>query len=295
MKKIKIIYLLLFAISITSCSPIHYYQVYDIESENTIKNDNNFLYSNNDCELKYDFWGKGGEVFFIFTNKTNTDICIDLKRSSFIQNDFAYNYYEQEIITANSISTSASMSSVSSSSVSNYYSDKVINYFDLYNGNYTKEITNAQNYKQSYTINTASVISEKNQNEIWIPANSSKIISVFNISSYAYLDCEDKEFTFPKKYSKIKKFTKQDTPLTFRNRILYRIADNKEEKVIDNEFWISNIINYTQDEFSEFVNYYDCFNDMLIESFEDYKYKRFDKFYNIYERKDAPIKKESSN
>ena len=55
MKKIKIVCLLLFALIITSCSSTRYYQVYNIESENTIKNDNNFLYSNEDCELKYDF------------------------------------------------------------------------------------------------------------------------------------------------------------------------------------------------------------------------------------------------
>ncbi|MEE0881895.1 MAG: hypothetical protein U0L65_00535 [Bacteroidales bacterium] len=267
MEKNKIVCLLLFALIITSCSSTRYYQVYNIESENTIKNDNNFLYSNEDCELKYDFWGERGDLFFIFTNKTNTDICIDLKRSSFIQNDFAYNYYDQEIITLNTIS-STNTTILSSTTT-------------LYKTKYTT--------LGSETQNTTSSISKKNASEIWVPANSSKTIFGFNLSSYIYFDCEDESFTLPKKQSEIKKYTKDNTPLTFRNRIVYHFVKDKEDKIIDNEFWISHLSNYTKKEFIDNIYYYNCFDIVgEIECIDDFKFKRFDRFYNVYELKDLP-------
>ena len=217
--------------------------------------------------MKYDFWGERGDLFFIFTNKTNTDICIDLKRSSFIQNDFAYNYYDQEIITLNTIS-STNTTILSSTTT-------------LYKTKYTT--------LGSETQNTTSSISKKNASEIWVPANSSKTIFGFNLSSYIYFDCEDESFTLPKKQSEIKKYTKDNTPLTFRNRIVYHFVKDKEDKIIDNEFWISHLSNYTKKEFIDNIYYYNCFDIVgEIECIDDFKFKRFDRFYNVYELKDLP-------
>lgn len=79
----------------SSCSSL-YFQVYNIEADNVVKKENNFIYSNEYCDIKYDLWSEKGNLSFVFTNNTDIDICLDMERSCFIRDGFAYSYFYSE-------------------------------------------------------------------------------------------------------------------------------------------------------------------------------------------------------
>lgn len=269
MKNLKIVFLLLISIlSFTACSPM-YYQVYNIESDDTIKKDNNFVFSNEDCEIKYDFWGEGGDLFFIFTNKTDKDICINLERSCFILNNFAHNYYESEVSITRSIATLHEFGKVAGASYS--ISDRR-----------ASETISVAATSSSISQKTSSTsVETKKPNKIWIPANSSKAISEFKILTNAFLDCSNKELDLPKKTSETIKYTKNNSPLIFSNRIVYHFANDSKDKIVENKFWIADYTNHNSTVVIETLMIKDCFGNSKSQKVFKIQ-ERFNSFYNIY-------------
>ena len=79
-----------FVLLATSCSTT-FYQVCTMES--TLKHsDNAITHIDENCEIIYDFWGPSGNAGFVFHNKTDKEIIIDLSRSFFIVNGLARDY-----------------------------------------------------------------------------------------------------------------------------------------------------------------------------------------------------------
>lgn len=268
MKNFKIVFLLLISIlSFTACSPM-YYQVYNIESDDTIKKDNNFVFSNEDCEIKYDFWGEGGDLFFIFTNKTDKDICINLERSCFILNNFAHNYYESEVSITRSIATLHEFGKVAGASYS--ISDRR-----------TSEAISVAAAASSLSKKTSSTsVETKKPNKIWIPANSSKAISEFKILTNAFLDCSDADIP-SKNLTKLGNYTKNNSPLIFSNRIVYHFANDSKDKIVENKFWIADYINYNKRQIFETFKTRNCITG-LNEKQKIFKVQKPYSFYNVY-------------
>jgi len=88
----QILFFLLIAFSVTSCK-VNYYQVYGVESNDLKQKDNSMVFENEDCKISYNLWGAYGSMAFIFENKTNQDIFIDLTQTFFIKNGAANDYY----------------------------------------------------------------------------------------------------------------------------------------------------------------------------------------------------------
>lgn len=103
---------------LSSCRSIssiyRYVQVYTVEpianATTAQKTDEGLVYENEDCIVSYHFWGEGGDAGFVFYNKTDKVIHIDLSQTFFVKNGVAYDYYIPTIITK---STSASTGSIS--------------------------------------------------------------------------------------------------------------------------------------------------------------------------------------
>lgn len=255
------------SMGLSSCNKL-YYQVYDVNSENMVQKDNSLVYENNDLKLMYNLWGENGSVGFIIQNKTNNDLFIDLTQTFFILNGKANDYFKNREFTKTSINE-ASLSAFYISNWSNY----------LWTNRYYVPAST------KYIKGTSTGVTTKEKAIICIPANSWKVIDEYKVTPSIKQTC-DKKTDYPKHKAVVSTYNKDNSPLTFRNRISYAFdKECKNLKQIENEFYVSDITNYSKKEIiqtvKEKVNCYD-----IIKTKRKYfKIGGPNKFYVTYKRK----------
>lgn len=93
---------------------------------------------------------------------------------------------------------------------------------------------------------------------IIIPPMSAKTIMGFAISDVVYNECNNNKFNVPNKRSEEKIFSKENTPLTFANRLAYHVGNNEQLFYIQNNFWVSRLTNYNGNFINENVTVDNC-------------------------------------
>jgi len=236
MKIKKYLLTLVIAIFITSCMPPSYIQVYKaIPSGKYLLKDMQIMFEDDNCKVIYNLWDEGGNIGFRFYNKTDQSIYLKLDKSFFILNGISYSYYQNRVFTYfNGTEVSSSKSSISSKSVSG------LNFFDLlqtnrYSASNTTGVMNSSGYTVSYN----------EEKEICIPALTAKIINEFKISSIPIRHCDLQRFP-TKTEINIAVFSKVNSPLVFSNRICYTIGKADIDVLFENEFYISEVVNYPE-------------------------------------------------
>lgn len=252
-----------------SCSK-NYYQVYSVKSDSMQTTHKGIVFANEDCEIVYDLWAESGSLDFAFVNKTNEDIHIDLASSFFIRNNIAYDYFSgKEYTTSYSVAVATSASVIESYQKFNYLNSE-------WNSAAIK-------FGESVGVGHSKSVSQREQPIVCVPANSIKIIPSFVVSDYVYLDCDDKKFNKPRQNSATLNYTKENSPLKFRNRIVYRKGVNSEKVVVDNDFWVSSLTNYSRKGVVAKKEIKSCISDFAPATIKYYfKIQSSDKFYNIY-------------
>ena len=232
-----IFYSLLFVCFFSSCKPI--YQVFELSSADSKTSNSNLVYENKDIKITYDFWSNGGQVYFKLTNKTDNELYIDWDKSHLIYNGISYEYW-------NDIEETSSFYAALSTSTSNTFSDAAINLFrDGVSGSSTSSTTSLG--KKIAAMTSTKV---KPKKIIFLPARSSVLVSKFIINKSPYYTCDfnlkGMKSRSPKKVS----FSKENSPLEFRNQILYSTDDKFiNRNTIDNSFYISGISFMTEKTF----------------------------------------------
>lgn len=241
MRKIKsIILLITLALLFTSCKTT-YFQVYKTTpTNNLIKTNNQLVYEDVNCVVTYNLWDDGGDMGFLFHNKSDKEIYLHLDESFFVLNGVAHDYYHDRIFT-NSSSSEASSSKTTTASTS----ITGINYFNVLqtksiNANNSVGLVSTSGYSTAY----------REKNVINIPPQASKIISEYNINSALFRDCD--LFKYPTKSQiKTKSFGKADSPIVFSNRLAYSVGKDGELMRFENEFYVTEITNYPEEEILE--------------------------------------------
>lgn len=257
----------------TSCFPTTYFQVYKTEpTDKSILKDNLLVYEDDNCKVLYDFWSDNGDIGFRFFNKTDMTIYLNLEESFFILNDIAHDYYQNRTYTNAKNTGVTSVSALGGSK-----SVTGINYFDLLQTN--KLFTTSSIGVSSSAGYSVAYIEEK---IVAIPSNTSKIISEYSINSSLYRDCD--LYKYPtKNHLKSKSFTKSTSPLVFSNRLVYRIEKNENPIKFVNEFYVTEITNYSESAITErkYEEYCDQKNTISTLFFKDISP---DKFYIKYSK-----------
>lgn len=87
-------------LSFTSCNVGYYYQVFEVKpvSDNSKVINDTIVFEDNNCIILYDFWKEGGNTGFVFYNKSDSNIYIDMSETFFIKNNVVtYDYYNKGI------------------------------------------------------------------------------------------------------------------------------------------------------------------------------------------------------
>lgn len=220
----------------TSCTFKNYYQVVTTKPENGRIIKDKIVFEDSNCTVNYNFWNEGGKVNLSIFNKTQNDIVVNLKKTFFVLNGVAYEYYQNRILSQ-SINNGTAITS-------NYLPS-------IWNKN-TSQITGIS------TSNSSATYVEKY--ELSIPPNTSINIGEYNLRRVEYQYCDFVHYPSKSKVQKIT-FLKSTSPDVFSNLITYSIKN--EIFRIENRFYVSEITNKPESLMLENVNKSDCGEKLL--------------------------------
>ncbi len=267
MKTKNLIQFVLITLLLTSCTTTrNFYQVCKTTPEKDIKLIDNFLvYEDDNCKVLYNIWENGGNIGFTFLNKTTTNIYINLEECFFVINGNANNYYKNRVY---SYSTNTSMGQSVAKSMTG------MNYLELVQ----------TNSAAANTISThGTTVSVNEEKIICIPSMASKSIKEYNIIQSPYRDCDLLRYP-TKKQVKTLRFTKENSPIVYGNRIEYKIGQTGKTITLENNFFVSEITNYPESEIIESKRETNCGKESInLYLLKDYfKNVSPDKFYISY-------------
>ena len=236
MKTLKL-FLLLFASFIVASCKTNYYQVYETRSSDLVQKNNSMIFENEDCKISYNLWSNKGSMAFIFENKTDKDIFVDLSQSFFIKNGGANDYFQNrtfETRTYESISLGYSVKDTYLNPT-NYWESR----YDVPTTTSAKEIAKAK-------VGSSMSVSIKEPDFVCVPANSYKEFAYYTINPSFIRTC-DKKLDQPSTDVVLKTYNENNSPLKFKNRIAYSFVNNKTSlKHIENSFWLVSVKNYSK-------------------------------------------------
>jgi len=274
MKTKKTVFIAIIAVILTSCAsvPTNFYQVYKVVPASNIALKNNaLLYEDASCKVTYDLWSDGGNIGFLFANKTETNIYINLEECFFVRNGIANNYFKNRVYTTtSSFGSSTALGASASRTITG------VNYFDLLQSNnlsLNKSVASVSTSGSSVSINEDKIIC--------IPAYSAKRISEYCISQSLYRDCD--LFIYPnKKQLKSVTFTADNSPIVCSNRIEYKLGQTGAPVKIENKFYISEISNLPETEIMTAEKDKNCGQEKMFSTSNYFKAVSPDKFYIKY-------------
>ena len=79
------IVIMMLASMLSSCSK-EFYQVLTAESQSVETQQTDMVYEDENCKITYNLWASHGNAGFIFYNKTDKNIIVNLQGSGFIFN-----------------------------------------------------------------------------------------------------------------------------------------------------------------------------------------------------------------
>lgn len=275
-----------------SCAPIYTYQVLKTEYQD-LKEENNLLfYEDANCTISYNLWSENGAFRFIFTNKTDSMIVVDLKESFLIVNGIAYDYFLNRTISSSSgVTVSNSKEIVQSNINSQNQSIGLARVSVQPTGKITAKGLSISDSRisESGVIYGNGVSQSRNksieiheQDFIRIPSKASKILGEYSLVNSRIKDCDLKKTpTFKEKVDSVV-FSIENSPLNFNNRVTYRVQGKDQKYSVENTFYVKKIMNMLSNEFFYSDYYVGCNGKKSLSTQEFMKYERPGSFYVKY-------------
>lgn len=202
----KWILLLLPELIFSRCTVTNYYQLFTAQPENGVKNTANISFEDDNLLISYNLWGIGGDFSFSVYNKSQEDVVVQMDKSFFVLNGYAYDYFKNRVYTQKTNSVPLNPANISIT-----FSDYSISYSE--------------------------------RPDVVIPPLTKKYFSEYTINNNYYENCDLPKFPRAKKNKSIS-FTKDNSPFVFYNLITY--VHNGISKRFENHFFVSEIINLPQ-------------------------------------------------
>ena len=236
-----------------------YYQVYSVKPYDDKVDPNTLFYEDENCVIHYDFWGEYGDAGFLVYNKSDKLISINLKESYFVLNGLAHDYYRNRtFIQSNtqsytSVNTQANQAGIGIQATS---LEKKYSLAGSYMASASAGISST--YGQSYALRSETNvgINMKELEIVTIPPKTAKVFREYSIVNGAYADCGLKSFPIYNEPIKHLYYTKDNSPIQFKNIITYMIDD--KPVVVTNSFYIADIFNTHELDFVKTEYATDC-------------------------------------
>ena len=226
----------------TACSPEIFQQIATLSSENVeLKDDGAFAYENELFTIEYYFWSESGKFYFTITNNSDDDLYLNLEKSYFVNNGYAYDYYQNRTFVYTNSKTTISASSVlpknNSSIISTFGTPYIYG-----NG-------------AALTSDNGISVEYAEQPLICIPALSSKSFGEFSISSSEFRDCGFIRNPTKKELA-IREYTVLNSPRIIENRLVFEF--NGSTVPITNLFYVSEFQNIAYNNATKYVTVENC-------------------------------------
>lgn len=195
------------------------------------QNNKKIFYEDSICKISFNFWSEEGDVSFTFSNKTETDIKINLEETFFIINGYAISYFGNRIFQ---LAKSESSKESEILKNVNFESKNILDYYAFYN-----EITNLKTFSVGMQYNEP--------NKLIIPPKSFRKIkepSLFIVPKYYQSTLLNPT---PQKPHPVD-FTDINSPFKFRIRICFEL-DGQRKTYFDKSFYVSQILNVRESNF----------------------------------------------
>ncbi len=214
--------LAMFSLLFLSSCATGYYQVFKVTpvQQNQVSSDLAFEDAN--CKVTYNFLATGGDAGFVFHNKTDQNLYLNLGKSFFIRNGFAHNYFRNRVVTVSSSTATGVTQSVLYKS-GNLFAVKALS--DLSAGGHS--------------------VAFAEESVICVPPKSSKILAEYKVSQDRYRDCDLLQYPAGKNSSS-KTFSPSESPFVFSNLLTYTVGESGNEVSFDHQFYVSTISNHPQ-------------------------------------------------
>ena len=277
-----------------SCSPIYNYQVLKTEYENLKEVDNYLVFEDENCSIRYNLWTENGKLEFLFTNKTDSLIEVDLKESFLILNGVAFDYFLNRSFSATTgITISNSRSAVISNTNSENQTMNRTQFSTQSNGNATARGLSLSNSSgvEFGTVYGSGIAQSRNKSieyhekeVVRIPPGSSKILGEYNLLNSRVKDCDLKKTPNVKEKLDSVQFSKENTPLNFKNMVTYTVSGSEGKKQVSSTFYVTKIMNMLPEEFFFRDHYIGCNGRKSLTTYEFMKYDKPNNFYVRYSR-----------
>lgn len=262
----------------TSCAvSTSFYQVYKTQPDkNMAVGENSIKYENDDCTVLYDLWEDGGDMGFWIYNKTDKTMYLQMKECFFVQNGRANDFYQNR-----AFSSTSNVISSHSSSFGTAYSN--VNAYSYGNSVSAYSSGNVFSGTSRTVAQSGSSVTYYEKDIIAIPAKTRKYIDGFKIENSTYRDCDLLRFPTTKEIKTLK-FDETNTPLKFGNIIAYTIDESKELKKFENNFYVTEITNYSRNDISETYHKEYCGESFPGNIGRKFKFTECDMFYIEYQK-----------
>lgn len=233
----------------TSCAPSQYMQIATLKSEQVkLQSNGSFTSERPEFTIKYDFWSTYGDVGFMVTNNSDEDLYLNLEKSYFINNGYAYDYYQNRIIVNSSKSSLTTISGALSSTSSTYSANET----------------------------TVEYIEDK---IVCIPAHSSKYFKEFQAAYEVYRECGFQRDP-SKKENAIIEFEEDNSPRVFENRLMFTMGGR--EIPVTHKFYVCELQNISDKNACEEVYVKDCKGNNIPPAVSVNKKASSNKYYIYY-------------
>ncbi|WP_446776960.1 hypothetical protein [Macellibacteroides fermentans] len=246
----KHLFLSLFVVLALSSCKSTFFQVATTQCDNLKSEQNTLFFEDANCKVYYNLWSEGGNAGFLFHNKSDLTIYVNLAESFFVKNGIAYDYSLNRTF-ARSVSQSFSnqqtvslwgfknglpvLNSVSEDGKASKIADLSVLMPGLFGGTDAKEKSTATSRQVTYSEEPI----------VAIPPHTAKYFSEYSIYETLFRDCN--LLLYPsKKQVRPLKFTSANSPVTFSNIITYSMRNSGDDIQIKNDFYISEIKNLPQ-------------------------------------------------
>lgn len=233
MKKIPLFCITIILAAIASaCTSTAYYQVCETKSNGKLSNNSGTVsFEDENCKISYNLWRDGGNAGFVFYNKTEKKIILDMRESYFLVNGISQSYFRNRVYTK-TVGRAGAVANVNSTSAGVMASSPGKAVGVSTNNTLSSGLAASEEYSVSFA----------EEDKIQIPPHTSKVVQEYSIWTVPYRDCSIIRYPFRDERPTVD-FSKETSPITFGNNLVYTLEGESQSRTITNSFYVSKISN----------------------------------------------------